>query len=83
MSRLKMTNNYYRVYEDGSIAYHSDNGCVGRIYGKSSFSISYNGKEEIHTGRRSFNDIATLKKLTDKWPETYKTLTGEDWHAEN
>ena len=55
--------------------YKSPNGYTGRMYGKQSFSIyAPDGHEVMHSGFRSFNDIETLKEITDSMPEFLKKL---------
>ena len=55
--------------------YKSENGYTGRMYGKQSFSIyAPDGHEVMHSGFRSFNDIETLKEITDSMPEFLKKL---------
>lgn len=57
------------------IEYKSENGYMGRMYGKQSFSIyAPDGHEVMHSGFRSFNDIETLKEITDSMPEFLKKL---------
>lgn len=59
------------------IEYKSENGYTGRMYGKQSFSIyASDGHEVMHSGFRSFNDLETLKEITDQMPEFLEMLNG-------
>lgn len=58
------------------LEYKSENGYTGRMYGKQSFSIyAPDGHEVMHSGFRSFNDLETLKEITDQMPEFFEKLS--------
>ena len=57
------------------IEYTSKNGYTGRLYGKSSLAIfNQDGREVLHTGSRSINTMAELRKEVDGFPEFMEML---------
>ena len=57
------------------IEYTSENGYTGRLYGKSSLSVfDSDGKEVLHTGKRSINTYAELKKQIEGFPAFMESL---------
>lgn len=65
------------AYEDGTrtVKYKSDNGYLGIMYGRKSFSVQdQTGKEVLHTGSRNFNNIKDLMDHVDHFPEFQKML---------
>lgn len=51
--------------------YRSNNGYTGIMYGEKSFAIVYRktGKEVLHTGSRSFNNVKDLIDRVEGFPE--------------
>ena len=58
-----------------NIAYQSENGYTGLMYGKGSFAvINDKGEEVLHTTRRGFNSEFELRRQVDGFPEFLKML---------
>ena len=49
--------------------YKHNNGYLARLYGKSSLSVYFNGKEVFHTGSRNVNTEDEVMKLLDSMPK--------------
>ena len=57
------------------IAYKSENGYTGVMYGKSSFAVDdRDGVEVLHTSLRGFNSEFELRRQVDGFPEFIKLL---------
>lgn len=54
--------------------YHP-NGYSAKLYGKSSMSIYFRGKEVSHTGSRNVNKDDEVKELLDKYPELMESIS--------
>lgn len=54
---------------------HHPNGYSAKLYGKSSMSIYFRGKEVSHTGRRNVNKDDEVKELLDKYPELMESIS--------
>lgn len=59
--------------DEMSANYISENGYTGKLYGKSSYAVfDATGLLRFHTGFRTINTIAELKKQVDEFPEFLK-----------
>ena len=54
--------------------YKHPNGYSARLYGESSLSIWFNGKEVLHTGSRNANTEDEVMELLESYPEFVKSL---------
>jgi hypothetical protein len=54
---------------------HHPNGYSAKLYGKSSMSIYFRGKEVSHTGSRNVNKDDEVKELLDKYPELMESIS--------
>ena len=54
---------------------HHPNGYSAKLYGKSSMSIYFKGKEVAHTGSRNVNKDDEVKELLDKYPELMESTS--------
>ena len=54
--------------------YEHKNGYVARLYGKSSLSVYFNGKEVLHTGFRNVNTEDEVMELLEGMPKFVKLL---------
>lgn len=45
------------------------NGYTGVLYGKSSLSVRFNGREVLHTGSRNVDTSEVLYELLERMPE--------------
>ena len=54
--------------------YKHKNGYYARLYGKSSLSVYFNGKEILHTGFRNVNTEDEVIELLEGMPEFMKLL---------
>ena len=61
------------------------NGYSGVLYGESSMSIYYDGREVLHTGFRSINTKEELYKRLEEMPEFIAMLikTSEEYRKHN
>ena len=54
--------------------YKHENGYYARLYGVSSLSVFYDGKEVMHTGNRRANTEAEIMKLLEEMPKFMQLL---------
>ena len=54
---------------------HHPNGYSAKLYGKSSMSIYFRGKEVSHTGSRNVNKDDEVEELLDKYPELMESIS--------
>lgn len=54
--------------------YKHKNGYSARLYGKSSMSIYFNGKEVLHTGSRNLNTEDEVMKMLEDMPKFFKLV---------
>ena len=52
------------------------NGYIARLYGKSSLSVYFNGKEVLHTGYRSVQTEDEVMDLLEGMPKLMKIIEG-------
>lgn len=57
-----------------SITFNHPNGYSSVLYGKSSMSIYFGGKEVSHTGFRNVNTEAEVMELLEKIPELFAIM---------
>lgn len=58
-----------------SRAYNHSNGYSAILYGKSSMSVYYEGKEVMHTGNRNVNTEAEVMEMLAEMPEFLEALS--------
>lgn len=56
------------IYLGSQIIKHP-NGYSARLYGETSMTVHYNGKEVLHTGSRNVNTEAEVMEMLEKMPE--------------
>lgn len=56
------------IYLGSQIIKHP-NGYSARLYGGTSMSVYYNGKEVLHTGSRNVNTDTEVMEMLEKMPE--------------
>ena len=54
--------------------YKHKNGYSARLYGKSSVSVYFNGKEVLHTGFRNVNTEDEVMKMLDGMPGFFNVV---------
>ena len=52
------------------------NGYIARLYGKSSLSVYFNGKEVLHTGYRNVHTEDEVMELLEGMPKLMKIIEG-------
>lgn len=57
-----------------AITYSHKNGYSAKLYGKSSMSIYYDGKEVMHTGFRNVNTEDEVMELLEDYPSFREQL---------
>lgn len=57
-----------------TVTYHHANGYSATLYGKSSMSIYFDGKEVMHTGFRSANTESEVMALLEGYPKFRESL---------
>ena len=55
--------------------YKHPNGYSARLYGKSSMSIYFNGKEIMHTGSRNVSTEAEVMEMLEDYPNFWSALS--------
>ena len=61
------------TYKKPEVYEHKD-GYVARLYGKSSMSVYFDGKEVLHTGFRNVNTEDEVMELLADMPEFFKAI---------
>lgn len=54
--------------------YKHKNGYYARLYGESSLSVYFDGKEVLHTGSRNVNTEDEVMKVLEGMPELFKRI---------
>lgn len=54
--------------------YKHKNGYTARLYGKSSLSVYFNGKEVLHTGFRNVNTEDEVMKMLEGMPGFFNVI---------
>ncbi len=55
--------------------YKHSNGYSARIYGESSLSIYFNGKEVLHTGSRNVDTEDEVMEMLEDYPNLWSALS--------
>ena len=55
--------------------YTHDNGYSARLYGETSMSIYFNGKEVMHTGARCVDTEEEVMELLENYPNLWSALS--------
>ena len=55
--------------------YKHNNGYSARLYGKSSMSIFFDGKEVLHTGFRNVNTETEVMEILEDYPNLWSFLS--------
>ena len=54
--------------------YEHENGYSAKLYGKSSLSVYFNGKEVLHTGSRNVNTEDEVMEMLGGMPNFFKLM---------